>query len=496
MSRSATPGPWSKRGDRLLSFLEARFLWLAGALSLLAFLTVYLGNYQNPPIRSDGAGYYAYLPALFLHGDLSMKGYEKAKYEWPPKLTAAARHIKPYTYVPRILGLQKYTKTNALLNRYTLGEALMLLPFFLAGHGLTLMSDQPRNGFSFFYQYSVGLAGLCYMLVGLLFLRSLLRRYFDRGVVLATLTCILLGTNLFHYGTYDALFSHIYSFCLFCLFLYFIPLWYEGPNYKRSCLLGFLMALILLVRPANLLVLLFFPLYDLNRSGLKRRARFLFRQYRYLLLMLALFCLTLLPQFIYWKFLTGKWILFSYQNSSFNFANPQFFEVLFSARKGLLFWSPLLLLALFGLWKLRSHAPGYWLPSLVVLPLILYLISSWPHWWFGKSYGHRGFVETLAILAIGLAALFSSLKWRWLKGAVGLVCLWCLFLSTAQMLQYWKGITPQDGTTRLGYQQRFLKFASPGTSIRKRPPFWHESQAVKANKPDKRRPSLHTRSTR
>lgn len=57
------------------------------------------------------------------------------------------------------------------------------------------------------------------MTVGLLALAAILRRTFSPGVVAATLVVVTFGTNLFHYGTYDTTFSHIYSFCMVVLFL-------------------------------------------------------------------------------------------------------------------------------------------------------------------------------------------------------------------------------------------------------------------------------------
>ena len=36
-----------------------------------------------------------------------------------------------------------------------------------------------------------------------------------------------------------------------------------------------------------------------------------------------------------------------------------------------------------------------------------YLIASWWDWQFGASYGHRGFIDVLPLLAFGLAAVFE-----------------------------------------------------------------------------------------
>jgi hypothetical protein len=46
-------------------------------------------------------------------------------------------------------------------------------------------------------------------------------------------------------------------------------------------------------------------------------------------------------------------------------------------------------------------------PAMIFLTVNTYLIASWWDWKFGASYGHRGFVDSLSLLAIGLAGFFE-----------------------------------------------------------------------------------------
>lgn len=78
------------------------------------------------------------------------------------------------------------------------------------------------TGYSKFFQYAAAFSGLFYTVIGLLFLWSALERHFKEKTILIVLTGLLFGTNLFHYATYDAIFSHTYSFFLFSLFLFFV----------------------------------------------------------------------------------------------------------------------------------------------------------------------------------------------------------------------------------------------------------------------------------
>ena len=46
------------------------------------------------------------------------------------------------------------------------------------------------------------------------------------------------GTNLFHYGVYDSVFSHVYSFFLIAVLLTLVDAWWAEPTLGRSVWLG------------------------------------------------------------------------------------------------------------------------------------------------------------------------------------------------------------------------------------------------------------------
>lgn len=51
---------------------------------------------------------------------------------------------------------------------------------------------------------------------------------------------------------------------------------------------------------------------------------------------------------------------------------------------------------------------------LVLVTLVWYTYAAWWCWWLGGAFGHRGFVEYYALLAIPLAwGMERSLHWRW-----------------------------------------------------------------------------------
>src|SRR5207248_1279851 len=197
---------------------------------------------------SDGYSYYVYLPATFIYGD--------------PSLEALSRDWYGGAF-PDFTAIRRFPSTGRWLDACPVGAALLMFPFFGVGHLLSWWSNLPRDGFSFYYQHAAGLAGVTYFLCGLAIVRSMLRQRFSEGVALATLVALTWGTNLFHYGTFDATFSHASSFFLICGWIALVDRWWERPAALRSAGLGALAGLIVLTRNLNAIFLLVLPLYGI-----------------------------------------------------------------------------------------------------------------------------------------------------------------------------------------------------------------------------------------
>ena len=124
------------------------------------------------------------------------------------------------------------------------------------------------------------------------------------------------------------------------------------------------------------------------------------------------FLLAFLPQLIAWQMLYGKFWVSPYLNRGygFNFLQPHLVEVLFSARSGLIFWTPVVTIALAGFFlKEFPKTISRWYIALLIV-LQLYLVASWTTWWQGASYGGRMFISLLPILGLGLATAFKKLE--------------------------------------------------------------------------------------
>jgi len=182
-------------------------------MSVLLASTIFLCFKQfknsnwNRCISSDGKGYYAYLPAVFIYHDLQFNfvdDYEKKYYqpENKVKFTIDYNHKK--------------------VNKYWLGTAVLMSPFFAVAHTLTTLSNLPNDGYSFIYQAMIAIAASFYLLLGLYFMRKLLLLYHCKEIeIFISLFAIVFATNLFYYTVAEPSMSHVYSFFVVSAFVYF-----------------------------------------------------------------------------------------------------------------------------------------------------------------------------------------------------------------------------------------------------------------------------------
>ena len=408
----------------------ASFAWIYG--SELAY---------GSPIRADGTGYYLYLPAVLLDRDVTMERTARRSFLGDESDMTGVRRVPP---------------RNRYLDKYPVGEAIMLAPFFVVGDISARLSGATADGFSTPYQVAAAGGGLFFALVGLVQLGLLLLRWFSRSTVLVTLGAVTFGTALFHYATYDAVFSHAFSFFLVVTILRLALAVHEQPRLPRAVALGLALGMLVIVRPTNGVIALFVALVGVSSlEDLAHRPRALLRHRGLVAAGAGAFVLPLLPQVAYWHAVTGKLLVYAYGDEHLDLLDPHLPQVLFGVRKGLFFWAPLLLLAVAGLFFLRRYARGLVVPAVVYLGASAWVIASWQTWWYGGSLGQRAFVEVVPVFALGLAALIETARGRVarriLLGAIAVTTL----LAVHAMLAYWQREIPVDGTTWDVYLRSF-----------------------------------------
>jgi hypothetical protein len=349
----------------------------------------------------------------------------------------------------------------------------MILPFFAEGHLVAQLSGAHADGYSPTETGTAGLAGVTYMVLGLWLLGRSLRRYFTPLVTAAVLLSITFGTDLFHYGTFDSIFTHAFSFFLFAALIELLHRWRERcATWQHVLGMGIVVGLILEVRQTDVLLLLLVPLFGVaSWSDFRRRLDFFWAQRRRVAAMLGVTALTFAPQSLIWHEATGHWITNSYSATAgtFHFGSPQLLRSLFSfAPHGLIPWSPIVVLALVGLVPMRRRVRPLFLATLVILPLYAYAVASWTYWDGAGGYGDRFFIEVFPLLAFALGSLYSAVSVsRPRRLFVGSAALVCCSAVTIQMVNYWQGHLSISGASFSQYVEllRFTPSYPSGLAI-------------------------------
>ncbi|MBK9177799.1 MAG: hypothetical protein IPM46_15995 [Flavobacteriales bacterium] len=434
------------RGRNRLSLFSALALW-----AMLAAVVL-----RSPPtniLSWDTFGYHLYLPATFIHHD-------------PGISDAAWVHGAMETYHSSGTLYQiSELPDGRWVNKYPLGLAMLWSPFFAAGHLVAGITGAPQDGFSRPYQWALIIAGVLFLLVGLLTLRKVLLHFFSERISIGVLVLIVAGTNFFHQATQGTGMPHIFLFTLGAGVLWRTIQWRAHGRLRDAALIGFLLGLLVVSRPSEIvwaLVPLLVSVRDAERWRAFIRARWAER--RHYFVMAATATLACLPQLLYWKWMTGRWLYMSYNNpgEGFEFFHPYTWEVLFSFRKGWYIYTPLMVVATLGiiaLWRAR-HQLRWAVVAFFVLNL--WIVSSWSCWWYADSFGQRALVQSYALMALPLGAALHWMKERSARLRWGTPLL--LLIVAFNLFQTWQvnqGVLHTSRMTWPAYSAAFGKTNAP-----------------------------------
>lgn len=404
-----------KRLEQLWSLLNGKWVIVLTILFMGGVYAIKSSNYfgwrndetkLGEPIMSDGAGYYAHLPQWFIYGTSHYEFLDTIKERYGSSRFAdniyETRPGKPHS------------------NKYYTGTAIALVPFFAAAHTYAHNSAYPEDGYSLPYQFMANAASIFYFLLGciavsLLLVRFRIHRFWIAGVLMA----IGFGTNISFYSNVQVPFSHPFSFAAVAWLMLYAKKWTEEHTAKNFILLCLLIGWAAIIRPTNVLVLAFVPFLFAGTADFVFRMRMLFTEKRK---HFAIGLLVLLA-FVFFQLWnthdqTGKWALNTYTNESFdNWNSPKILEVLFSWRKGLFVFAPILLLIFPGWIVLYRRERRLFWGSVVFFALFTYVTASWWCWWYGGGLGMRNYIDVLPILAIAIAFLLQYSR-IWLKGVI------------------------------------------------------------------------------
>ncbi len=407
------------------------------------------GDAYKKELSFDCFSYYLYLPSTFIY-DIEMQNQDTLH-----------QLFDKYQPSPTFYQIYKIENGNWTPN-YTCGLAMVWMPAFAVAHTWANLSDAyPSDGLSFPYQFCIAMWMILLILPGIFVLRKVLLKFFSDAVSALTMLFMVFGTIYFHEAFDDYLQPHALLFTGYALLLYNTIVWHETQQRKNAIYLGLLMGIMILIRPSEILCV-FIPLlwnvYD-KASFLAKVQLVKNHLSHFLLLALSAFVVAI-PQMIYWKIVTDSFIFFSYQHTEgFDFSHPHIIENLFSFKKSLLVYTPLIVFPIAGFFFLRKHKKEIYYSIVIFALLNFFLLASWAAWWNGGSYGMRYYTESLAVMALPFGFLINALSQSklWLKVLTFGTMLLLTVLNLFQTWQYVNWIIPSDRMNWEYYKRIWLK---------------------------------------
>jgi hypothetical protein len=422
--------------------------WSSVALvaAVLVPVTLFQPYHNGPPIRSDGEAYHLWTRVL-LEGDLSFERYKKVQAIDPP--------LEPLH--------GRYT------NRYPPGLALLRLPVmaFLVQLGPAAPLISPAEHWANLILGALALVAVCVLVLRTCELLNIQVSIRHRAVL-----AIVFGTGLFHYATYDASFSHVYSALGVALLAWQGigavvrgRLWPNRPVTALTCFF------LVLIRNTNVILIAMLALAYLGwhisptrKRGvpsLARRANSLrmWQAFRGLAgVIVGTVAAAALQLAINWYY-NGHPALSSYGSETFVWDRPMQWPVLFSYERGLFSYYPVLIVVLAAAWLVRpTRGAAGWFSALVLVYATLY--GFWWCWMLGGGFGHRGFVEltplAAILFAVALEQMSPRLRMLFYQGKLVAAVVTLMF-----MLEYWRGSLPCMGVTG----DRYWRYALRGLGM-------------------------------
>lgn len=372
--------------------LSTVVIWVIALTSFL--ITFSLENWKKDEkvVEWDVHNYYGYLPLCFIYKDLKIE--------------------KDYSYSKDAFGNGRYwiwsekTKDNRNVIKTTMGLAYLYAPFFFLADFIAPLTNYPANGFSEPYKICLLLSSLVYLIIGLFYTRKIIAAIQPSDTLISiTLLALGLGTNLLAYSSSFAPMPHVYNFALIAIFIYHTIQWHTSQAFKHILWIGVMLGIITIVRPTNGLIALFFLFYHVeSKATFNHKYQLIKNNCCKLLFIIPIVFLCWVPQFLYWKLVTGNYIYYSYNDEGFFFNNPQIWRGLFSFRKGWFIYTPLMLIASIGIFFLRNRWASFQWGITIFYLLNSYIVFSWWCWWYGGSFGQRSMIDSYALMSIPLSA--------------------------------------------------------------------------------------------
>lgn len=332
-------------------------------------------------------------------------------------------------------------------DKYPIGLSLVELPLLALGRLNRAIAESAgisvggAPGYSAIELWTVAVGLVAIFACGLSVLYRMIAEDFSPAAAALGVAGCWLGTSLYYYSAVFVFMSHAVSFVMLVGVLWscraLTRAMKTNPLNAPLALLGLWLAGVFLVRPQQAMIALFVVPLVLRAI----RGRPLSQWGRGAAVGAACGAGALAAELAmnYWQFHSLSLSGYAASGERFHWLHPQFAFVLLNPTRGLILFSPVVVLAACGYIVRPDLIPRYAWPSVANAAAQIYLIAAWwdPHQ--GDAFGCRMWSDNSAVVAIGLAILFCA--WPKLRWPLALGTAASVGWTTLQLARYvgvWK----------------------------------------------------------
>lgn len=348
--------------------------------------------------------------------------------------------------------------SGSYISHHPVGVSLLLLPFFILAFFAAHIFHYAVDGSSAPFQLAISAAAIFYGIIGLIYLKKLLRlnKISDRTTALIT-GLVFFGTTLLNYAVFEGAMSHVYSFCFITAFLYYSCNFVMHHKSSALLLAALTFGIVLLLRANNGLIILsllfWFKDKEQSISFFKRLVK---NQMFYYAILIVLACIAF--QLLTWAVKENNLFTNRYAPYGFYWLHPQFFKMLFGFDNGFFIYTPICFLFLFGLISVyKENKFLFYTLSAFILGLF-YFFSSYSAYTYFDGLSIRVLVDYYAVFALLGAKLFANLAAA--KVAYNLILASALFFAALNIIYVYqsnRSILLRSGMTFEQWKYVFLK---------------------------------------
>jgi hypothetical protein len=364
-------------------------------------------------VNGDGVGYYAYVRSPLVDRDFSFSS------DWQDPAVELEKIFLENHFVDNPI-----TKTGHLPNFYSVGPAILWSPFLIVTHlavlGLSRLGWHiSADGHSWPYLVAMAGATVLYGFAGLCLSFSIARRFVEERWAFWATVGIWFGTSVPVYFYLLPAWSHAHSVFANSLFLWYWLRTHGARTSGQWLILGLLTGLMTDVYQVNVVFVLVVVHEALSAyaevwSSHVAKSGLFAKTFRFHALYALGALLSYLPTLITRQIVFGSPLAVGpYTLRMWNWTSPVLAQVLFSKDHGLFVFTPLVILAIAGLFYTRRLDRPLGTICLLITVVFYFLIACFP-WWYGAvGFGNRFFVSLTPIFVLGLASLFACAAKLW-----------------------------------------------------------------------------------